>query len=146
MKVILAKSVNNLGARGAIIDIADGYARNFLLPRGLAFEYSESRAQKLLQEIERAAQRAEQVAADSGEAAKKLSGRTFELTVKASASGSLYSAVHFSEIADLIKARTKTTVFPRELSSKHPLKHLGKFELSFRRGVDRADFNLILTR
>ncbi|MCL5436249.1 MAG: 50S ribosomal protein L9 [Patescibacteria group bacterium] len=137
--------MNNLGARGAIIEVVSGYARNFLLPQGLAMEYSEAGEKKLRQQAEKTAKLAKKAAAASGKTAQKLQDASFELAVKASSSGSLYSAIHFKEVAELIQKRMSLAVSASELSSKLPLKHLGKFQLSFRRGSDHADFHLTLT-
>jgi large subunit ribosomal protein L9 len=136
--------VNKLGKRGAIIEVASGYARNFLLPKGLALEYTETRAKKIIQEAEKETEMARKSSAVAEKIAKKLQGLNCEMAVKANVGGSLYAAVHFDEVASLIKKVTGLDITAQDLSSVLPLKHVGRFEIVFRRGLSQAKFNLHL--
>ena len=103
MKVILTQDVKGSGKKGELINAADGYARNFLLPKGLAIE-ANNQAIGELKAKEASKQHKIQVEREAAmEAAKKLEGKTVKITAKAGAGGKLFGAVTNKEIAEAIE-------------------------------------------
>ena len=103
MKVILKQDVKNLGKKGELVNASDGYARNFLFPKGLAVE-ANATAMNDFKNKENAKKyhKAEEIKAAEADAAK-LEGKTFKLTAKAGANGRLFGSVNAKDVAAKIK-------------------------------------------
>lgn len=103
MKVILTKDVKGLGKKGEMVNAADGYARNFLFPRGLAAEASA----QALTELKNREQAAEHKLAvdtqNARDAASKISGKTVKISAKAGQNGKLFGSVTSKEVAEMVK-------------------------------------------
>ena len=103
MKVILTKDVKGLGKKGEMVNAADGYARNFLFPRGLAAVASA----QALTELKNREQAAEHKLAvdtqNARDAASKLSGKTVKISAKAGQNGKLFGSVTSKEVAEMVK-------------------------------------------
>ena len=103
MKVILTKDVKGLGKKGEMVNAADGYARNFLFPRGLAAEASA----QALTELKNREQAAEHKLAvdtqNAKDAAAKISGKTVKISAKAGQNGKLFGSVTSKEVAEMVK-------------------------------------------
>ena len=100
MKVILQQDVKNLGKKGDLVNASDGYARNFLFPKGLAIEANSSAMNDFNnKEASKKFHKAEEIKAAQADAAK-LDGKTFKLTAKAGANGKLFGSVTSKEIKD----------------------------------------------
>lgn len=126
MKIVLRDNVDGLGRKGDVCEVADGYARNFLMPRGLAFratQGSEAQADAMRRAaIMRGAadrEEAEQVAASMGSA-------TITITAKAGEGGRLFGSVTASDIADAVENQTGVVVDRRALDLGGPIKELGE--------------------
>jgi large subunit ribosomal protein L9 len=122
--LILRESVPSLGKAGDLIRVKPGYARNFLLPRGLAFEATEGNKKRIAAE---AKARDAKLAADRAEAmafGAKLSAVTIELTSKAGDEGKLFGSITASDIADAL-ATKGLVVDKRKIDLEHPIKILG---------------------
>ena len=103
MKVILTQDVKGSGKKGELINAADGYARNFLLPKGLAVE-ANNQAMDELKAKEASKQHKIQVEREAAmEASKKLEGKTVQIKAKAGAGGKLFGAVTNKEVAEAIQ-------------------------------------------
>ena len=138
MKIVLREDVDNLGRKGDMLEVADGYARNYLVPRGLALKASKGivkqaesmrRSREVREVRERAA--AEEVAA-------KISGARVEITARAGEGGKLFGSVTSSDIAEAVLAQTGLEIDRRKIELVEPLKELGPAELAVRlhSGVD----------
>lgn len=103
MKVILTKDVKGLGKKGEMVNAADGYARNFLFPRGLAAEASA----QALTELKNREQAAEHKLAvdtqNAKDAASKINGKTVKISAKAGQNGKLFGSVTSKEVAEMVK-------------------------------------------
>lgn len=124
MEVILREDVKDLGKAGALVRVRPGYARNYLLPRGLAFEATEGNRKRILGE-QRA--RAAQAAADRVEAegmAAALGQVQVQLTAKAGEEGRLFGSITSQDVADALAARGHP-VDRRRIELEHPIKQLG---------------------
>lgn len=103
MNVILLEDVEKLGASHEVVDVADGYARNFLLPRGLAAPATKSAMANLENERKVAERRIQRLRAGAEEQAKLLDGKTLVLDVKIGTGGRLYGSIGNADIAAEIK-------------------------------------------
>lgn len=105
MKVILLADVKEIGKKDAIVNVSDGYAKNFLFPRKLALEADEKNLAQLRQrEDKKKAQQAQDLA-EAKELAEKISKVSLTLKEKAGENGKLYGTVTVQEIADGLKAK-----------------------------------------
>lgn len=103
MKVILQQDVKNLGKKGDLVNASDGYARNFLFPKGLAIEANSSAMNDFNnKEASKKFHKAEEIKAAQVDAAK-LDGKTFKLTAKAGANGKLFGSVTSKDVSKQIK-------------------------------------------
>ena len=103
MKVILQQDVKNLGKKGDLVNASDGYARNFLFPKGLAIEANSSAMNDFNnKEASKKFHKAEEIKAAQADAAK-LDGKTFKLTAKAGANGELFGSVTSKDVSKQIK-------------------------------------------
>ena len=116
MKVILTQDVKGSGKKAELINAADGYARNFLLPKGLAIE-ANNQAIGELKAKEASKQHKIQVEKEAAmETAKRLEGKTVSLTAKAGAGGKLFGSVTTKEIADAIKKQYGAEVDKKKIN------------------------------
>lgn len=116
MKVILTQDVKGSGKKGEMINAADGYARNFLLPKGLAIE-ANNQAIGELKAKEASKQHKIQVEKEAAMAsAKQLEGKKVVVKAKAGSNGKLFGSVTTKEIADAIEAQYKVTVDKKKIS------------------------------
>lgn len=103
MKVILQQDVKNLGKKCDLVNASDGYARNFLFPKGLAIEANSSAMNDFNnKEASKKFHKAEEIKAAQADAAK-LDGKTFKLTAKAGANGKLFGSVTSKDVSKKIK-------------------------------------------
>lgn len=116
MKVILKQDVKNLGKKGELVNASDGYARNYLFPKGLAVE-ANATAMNDFKNKENAKKyhKEEEIKAAKADAAK-LEGKTFKLTAKAGASGRLFGSVTAKDVAAKIKADLGIDIDKRKIS------------------------------
>jgi large subunit ribosomal protein L9 len=131
MEVILREDVSSLGKAGALVRVKPGYARNFLLPRGLAYEATEGNKKRI--EAETRA-RAARLASEKGGAvqlATALAAVTVTLTAKAGDADRLFGSVTAQDIADAL-GRLGLEVDKRKLAMEHPIKHLGEHTVPVR--------------
>jgi large subunit ribosomal protein L9 len=125
VKVILKADVKGVGTAGSILDVADGHARNFLLPRGLA---EEATAGNLAQhEGRRAAKqkRDDKLLSDAKALAATLEGRPVTVRAKAGEQGKLFGAVTNAQIADAITAEFGVAIDRHKLELTEPIKSAG---------------------
>jgi large subunit ribosomal protein L9 len=131
MKLILTHEVTNLGAPGDIVEVKDGYGRNFLLPRNFAIRWSKGAAKQV--ESIQAAREAHAV--HDLEEAKSIKGNLesgpINVPVRAGAGGRLFGAVTVSDIADALGA-AGAKVDKRRIEVGNPIKALGSHEVSVR--------------
>jgi len=128
MEVILREHVDNLGRRGEIVKVADGYARNFLLPRKLALRATEGNKKQ----IERERDKFEAKEADEKRVAEALAGQIANVEVviarKVGETEALYGSVTTADIADALAAKG-FEIERRKLQLAEPIKQLGEFDV-----------------
>ncbi len=132
MKVIMLKDVRNIGKRDEILNVSDGYARNFLFPQKLAAEATPG----MLREIERkrAAQDAREAErqAEAQATADKLRGKVVELEIKCGDKGRLYGSVTAAEVADALEKQHGVTADRRKIDLGDPIREVGDREITVR--------------
>jgi large subunit ribosomal protein L9 len=130
MKLILTQEVEGLGAPGEIVEVKDGYGRNYLVPRGLAIGWTKG-AEKQIQTIKRARDaRAIKGKEHASEVKNQLEGLAVKLDVKAGGTGRLFGAVTPADVAGAIKSAGGPLVEKRAIEIATPIKTTGKHEVS----------------
>ena len=104
MKVILKQDVKGLGKKGELVNASDGYARNFLFPKGLAAEANAQAMSEFKNKQQAEKYRIETETAAAKAAAERISGKTVHITAKAGQNGKLFGSVTSKEIAEKIRA------------------------------------------
>ena len=127
MKVILKEDVKGQGKKGQLVNVSDGYARNFRLPRGLAMEADAQAMNDLKNKEEAARHHAAMEKQNAEEAAKALKGKTVKLTAKAGSAGRLFGSVTTKEVAEGLKAQFQVEVDKRKISMAD-VKAFGSYE------------------
>ena len=128
-KVILRADVDGVGKRGDICEVSNGYARNFLLPRGLAITASDgavnqAAAMRRSRDLRDAADRS---AAE--EVARTLVARTITISAKAGAEGKLYGSVTSADVVDAVSSQAGVDLDRRQLQLSEPIKALGSHQV-----------------
>jgi large subunit ribosomal protein L9 len=124
MKVILLETVKSLGQAGEVVDVAPGYANNFLLKKGLAVEATKENMNVVRTRKKAAAAKEAQNLADARAMAEQLSGRSFSLSKKVGEGGKLYGTLTAMDVADCLK-QAGFNVDKRGITVKESLKALG---------------------
>lgn len=132
MKVILLQDVKGTGAKGSIVEVNDGYARNFLLARKLAKEATPE-AINAARQAESAKQHKKSVEArEAQELAQQLSGKKVKLSVRAGENGKLFGAITSKEIAEAIGAQLGMKVDKKNVEISGNIKQLGSYDVLLR--------------
>jgi len=129
MKVILLQNVKNVGRKDQTIEVSDGYAVNFLLPRRLAVQVTKKSVEVLENQQEEARENEAKAKADAQELAKKLDGITLEFKVKTGREGKLFGAISLKQVAEELEKQFKIVVDKRKFIDKGPLDVLGYYDL-----------------
>ncbi|HCT80513.1 MAG TPA: 50S ribosomal protein L9 [Micromonosporaceae bacterium] len=143
MKIILTGEVPNLGVPGDIVEVKDGFGRNYLLPQGFAIAWTKG-AEKQVATIKRA--RASREIRDLGHANEvkgQLEGLKVTLTARAGTGGRLFGSVTATEIADAVKAAGGPVLDKRKIELSGPIKTTGGYTVQIKLHSDvTAKFNL----
>ena len=136
MKVILQQDVRGQGKKGQMIEVAEGYARNFLLPRKLAVPATADAMNTMrLQEKAKKAEEARQKA-EAQAMAEKLKGVVVKLTAKAGANGKLLGAVTSKEVSDALQSQHGIELAKNKIVMEEPIKSYGSYELKAKLGFE----------
>ena len=132
MKIILTHEVSDLGAPGAVVDVKDGYARNYLLPSNLATPWTKG-GQKQVDAITRARATRAVKSLDAAQSLKgNLEAKTVKLSARAGVSGRLFGAVTTGEIADVVKDAGAGLVDRRTIQVAAPIRSVGVHQVQVR--------------
>jgi large subunit ribosomal protein L9 len=131
MKVILLEPVDHLGDVGAVVNVRPGYARNYLLPRGLALLASESNLKALEAKIRAQAKRAAERKAEAERLKEILEALTLTLSVKAGET-KIYGSVIARDIAEALEAQQGIHLDPKRLQLERPIKELGSYVVVYK--------------
>lgn len=135
MKVILLQDVSGKGKKGAMIEVSEGYARNFLLPRKLAAAATADAINTM--NLKEAARRREEAAnrAAAVAAADQLRGKTVKLLAKGGAGGRLFGAVTGKEIAEAVTAQLGVEIAKQQIAAE-PIKTFGIHDVKAKLGYE----------
>ncbi len=136
MKVILQQDVKGQGKKGQMVNVSDGYARNFLFPKKLAVEATADNVNTMkLQEKAKAAKLAEEKA-QAQAIAEQLKEITVRIVAKGGNGGRLFGAVTTKEVSDALKAQSGIEINKAKLVMDEPIKSFGGYELKAKLGHD----------
>ena len=132
MQVVLRTDVPDLGKKGDVIDVADGYARNYLVPRGLAMKASKGAAQQatVMRRSRDVKDARERGAAE--EVATKLVPQVIRLTSRAGGEGKLFGSVTTTDVAEAVLAQTGIELDRRKLHLEEPIRVVGTHRVTVR--------------
>ena len=136
MKVILLQDVKGKGKKGQMIEVSDGYARNFMLPKKIAIEATTD-AINTMRMNDKATQ--ERIAKEKAEAlalSKQLRELTLVVTAKGGGAGRLFGSVTNQEIADALKAKTGVTLDKRKIVIADTIKSVGTYTVTCKLGYE----------
>ena len=136
MKVILMQDVKGKGKKGQMIEVSDGYARNFMLPRKIAVEATADAVNTMRMNDKAAAEKAAKERAEAVELSKKLREMTLTVTAKGGGAGRLFGSVTNQEIADSLKASSGITLDKRKIVIADPIKSVGTYTVQCKLGYE----------
>lgn len=141
MKVVLKQDVKGLGKKGELVNTSDGYARNFLFPKGLATEANAQSLTELKNREQAAKYKIETETAAAKKAAEEISGKTIKIKAKAGQNGKLFGSVTSKEISEKVKEEFKIDVDKRKIIVDD-IKQFGtyEFEVKLYQGISAKLF------
>lgn len=129
MNVILKEDVKNLGKMGDVVTVKEGYARNFLFPKGLAVEANEKNVKALDHTKRQILDRAKKIKSDAETMAAKFAGKTITITAKAGEEEKLFGSVTTADIAEALK-KDGNEVDKKKIHLEEPIRRLGTYTVS----------------
>ncbi len=136
MKVILLQDVKGKGKKGQLLEISDGYARNFLLPRKLATEATADAINTMKMNDKATAERIAKEKAEALDISHKLREMTLVVTAKGGGAGRLFGSVTNQEIADALKAKSGIALDKRKIVISDPIKSVGTYTVQCKLGYE----------
>ncbi len=134
MKIILLSDVKSLGTTGTVVEVADGYARNFLLPRNLAAEASKGSLALLEQQRKAKARRDAEAVANAEALGKQLEGLLLSVPAKAGGNGRLFGAVTNGDVAAAIARELGVEIDRHKIDVPDNIKSLGSYPVEIKLG------------
>ena len=129
MKVILLDNIKGVGKKDEVINAADGYARNYLLPKKLAVEANAENMSKLNNKKEAASYKKDVEKKSAEELAKKIKGIMLKIRVKAGENGKIFGGVTSKEISENLKTQYNFNIDKKKIELKETIKTLGSFNV-----------------
>ncbi len=136
MKVILLQDVKGKGKKGQMLEISDGYARNFLLPKKMAIEATPDAINTMRMNDKAAAEKAAKERAEAVEISNRLREMTVVVTAKGGGAGKLFGSVTSQEIADALKAQSGIALDKRKIVMSDPIKNVGTYTVQCKLGYE----------
>ena len=136
MKVILTQDVKGKGKKGQMIEVSDGYARNFMLPRKLAVEATPDAVNTMRMNDKATQERIAREKAEAMETSKKLRELTVVVKAKGGGAGRLFGSVTNQEIADSLKNQTGIALDKRKIAIADPIKNVGTYTVTCKLGYE----------
>jgi large subunit ribosomal protein L9 len=135
MEVILREDIKTLGKAGELVKVKPGYARNYLLPKGLAYEATEGNRKRIMAESKARSAKAEQEAGEARALAAKLGAVHLTLSRKAGEGDRLFGSITAQDVADALAAKGYA-VDKRKIELEHPIKTIGEHTVPVRLHAD----------
>ena len=136
MKVILLQDVKGKGKKGQMLEVSDGYARNFMLPRKIAVEATADAVNTMRMNDKATQERIAREKAEAMEISKKLRDLTVVVTAKGGGSGRLFGSVTNQEIADALKEKSGISLDKRKIVMAEPIKNVGTYTVTCKLGYE----------
>ena len=136
MKVILMQDVKGKGKKGQMIEVSDGYARNYMLPRKIAVEATADAVNTMRMNDKAAAEKAAKERAEAMEISKKLRDMTLVVTAKGGGAGRLFGSVTNAEIADALAKKAGIKLDKRKIVISDPIKNVGTYTVTCKLGYE----------
>ena len=136
MKVILLQDVKGQGKKGQMLEVSDGYARNFMLPRKIAVEATADAVNTMRMNDKATQERIAREKAEAMETAKKLRELTVTVTAKGGGNGRLFGSVTNQEIADALKAKAGIVLDKRKIVISDAIKNVGTYTVTCKLGYE----------
>ena len=136
MKVILLQDVKGKGKKGQMLEVSDGYARNFMLPKKLAIEATADAINTMRMNDKAAAEKAARERAEALEISKQLREMTVVVTAKGGGAGKLFGSVTNQEIADALKTQSGIALDKRKIVVSDPIKNVGTYTVQCKLGYE----------
>ncbi|MHB8171668.1 MAG: 50S ribosomal protein L9 [Thermincolia bacterium] len=130
MKVILKQEVKKLGKKGSIIEVAEGYARNFLFPKGLAVEATSGSVKEVAQKKAAEDRKNQQVEEEVRELANKLKEKTFKIVTRAGDGGRLFGSITAKDIVETVEKQSGISIDKRRIELDQPIKVMGTYNVT----------------
>ena len=132
MKVILNKDVKGTGKAGDVVTVSDGYARNMLIPRGLATEATQSNIRQREKQKAIAAEKKAEEKAAAQELAEKLNKASIKMKIKAGEGGRIFGSITSKDIADAINMQLGMDIDRKKVKLDAPIKQVGQTDVDMR--------------
>ena len=136
MKVILMQDVKGKGKKGQMIEVSDGYARNYMLPRKIAAEATADAVNTMRMNDKAAAEKAARERAEALETSRKLREMTVTVTAKGGGAGRLFGSVTNQEIADALAKASGIKLDKRKIVLSDPIKSVGTYTVQCKLGYE----------
>lgn len=136
MKVILLQDVKGKGKKGQLLEVSDGYARNYMLPRKIAIEATADAVNTKNMNDKAAAEKAAKERAEALEISRKLREMTLVVKAKGGGAGRLFGSVTNQEIADSLKSSTGISLDKRKIVISDPIKNVGTYTVTCKLGYE----------
>ena len=136
MKVILLQDVKGKGKKGQMLEVSDGYARNFMLPKKLAIEATADAINTMRMNDKAAAEKAAKERAEALEISKQLRAMTLVVKAKGGGAGRLFGSVTNQEIADALAKNTGIKLDKRKIVIADPIKSVGTYTVNCKLGYE----------
>lgn len=132
MKVILQQDVKKIGQKGEVVDVAEGYGRNYLIPRGLAVEASAGNLRQVAQQKQAESKKAKRELNDAQKTEKILQGEALTVKAKVGEGGKLFGSITTQDITDQLRRQFSVEIDKRKVDVKEPIKTLGSHQVTVR--------------
>ena len=136
MKVILLQDVRGKGKKGQMLEVSDGYARNYMLPRKIAIEATADAVNTMRMNDKATQERIAKEKAEAMETAKKLREMTVTVMAKGGGNGRLFGSITNQEIADALKAKTGINLDKRKIVIADAIKNVGTYTVTCKLGYE----------
>lgn len=136
MKVILLQDVRGKGKKGQMLEVSDGYARNYMLPRKIAIEATADAVNTMRMNDKATQERIAKEKAEAMEVSKKLREMTVVVNAKGGGNGRLFGSVTNQEIADALKAKTGIALDKRKIVITDAIKNVGTYTVTCKLGYE----------
>jgi len=143
MQVVLLQDVSKLGKKGDVVNVAEGYARNFLFPKNLASPASEGKLKEISTQKQTQAAKKQKEEEEARVLAAKINDLTVTLKAKVGEGGRLFGAISSKDIADGLKAQHGYNIDKKKILLKDPIKTLGTTRVTIKiHPVAQAEINV----